>query len=86
MQVYHLNIEEAARELGIGMTKLKEHCRLMGIPRWPSRKLRSMDKLIESLQERAQGDSIAQEVRWREQTATLRHCDEHDCCALGKQT
>ncbi len=52
-QVYHLNIEEAARELGIGMTKLKEHCRTLGIPRWPSRKLKSMDKLIESLNERA---------------------------------
>ncbi|PNH12387.1 Protein RKD3, partial [Tetrabaena socialis] len=61
-QVYHLNIEEAARELGIGMTKLKEHCRTLGIPRWPSRKLKSMDKLIESLNERASTEPATKEV------------------------
>ncbi|GLC51094.1 hypothetical protein PLESTB_000465300 [Pleodorina starrii] len=61
-QVYHLNIEEAARELGIGMTKLKEHCRTLGIPRWPSRKLKSMDKLIESLNERAMTEPATKEV------------------------
>ncbi|KAG2442529.1 hypothetical protein HXX76_002615 [Chlamydomonas incerta] len=61
-QVYHLNIEEAARELGIGMTKLKEHCRTLGIPRWPSRKLKSMDKLIESLNERAAVEPATKEV------------------------
>lgn len=60
--MYHLNIEEAARELGIGMTKLKEHCRTLGIPRWPSRKLKSMDKLIESLNERATSEPATKEV------------------------
>lgn len=60
--MYHLNIEEAARELGIGMTKLKEHCRTLGIPRWPSRKLKSMDKLIESLNERAAIEPATKEV------------------------
>ncbi len=43
---------EAARELGIGHTKLQELCRTLGITRWPSRRLKSMDKLIESLNER----------------------------------
>jgi hypothetical protein len=62
-QVFHLNIEKAARVLGIGMTKLKEHCRTLGISRWPSRKLKSMDKLIESLEERAAQDTDGQLVR-----------------------
>lgn len=49
-QVYHLPINEAADSLGIGVTVLKKYCRKFCIPRWPYRKLKSMDKLIESLQ------------------------------------
>lgn len=34
-----LKIEEAAKELGIGVTALKKRCRQHGIYRWPHRQV-----------------------------------------------
>ena len=45
-QLWHLPIEEASRQLCVGVTNLKKVCRELGIRKWPSRKLRSMDSLI----------------------------------------
>ncbi|KAL6757196.1 hypothetical protein V8C86DRAFT_2630833, partial [Haematococcus lacustris] len=50
-EVYHLPINEAADQLGIGVTVLKKYCRRFQIGRWPFRKLKSMDKLIRSVEE-----------------------------------
>lgn len=50
-EVYHLPINEAADQLGIGVTVLKKYCRRFNIDRWPYRKLKSMDKLIQSVEE-----------------------------------
>lgn len=58
-------INDAAKELGIGVTVcvcflwvagnpllqvLKKYCRKYGVKRWPYRKLKSMDKLIASVE------------------------------------
>ncbi|KAG2440097.1 hypothetical protein HXX76_004211, partial [Chlamydomonas incerta] len=46
--VYHLPINEAAAALNIGVTVLKKYCRKFSIPRWPYRKLNSVNKLMET--------------------------------------
>ena len=43
-------IVEASRNLKVGLTVLKRKCRELGIPRWPHRKIKSLDSLIHSLQ------------------------------------
>eukprot|EP00873_Tetraselmis_striata_P013703 jgi/Tetstr1/433967/TSEL_023144.t1 len=48
-QYFHLPIHEAAARLGVGETWLKQKCRDSGIRRWPYRKVKSMDKIIERL-------------------------------------
>lgn len=48
--VFHLPISEAAHALGVGVTVLKKQCRRINIPRWPYRKLASVEKLIESVE------------------------------------
>ena len=44
---YGLSLEHTASELKLGTTALKKICRDNGISRWPHRKLRSIDKLID---------------------------------------
>ncbi len=47
---FHLPINAAAKELGVCVTALKKQCRKHGVPRWPHRKLKSLDKLKEKLE------------------------------------
>ncbi|CAH8344964.1 unnamed protein product [Eruca vesicaria subsp. sativa] len=47
-------IVEASRRLNVGLTVLKKKCREFGIPRWPHRKIKSLDSLIHDLQEEAE--------------------------------
>ncbi|KFK30194.1 hypothetical protein AALP_AA7G230400, partial [Arabis alpina] len=47
-------IVEASRRLNIGLTVLKKKCREFGIPRWPHRKIKSLDTLIHDLQGEAE--------------------------------
>ncbi|ELR19000.1 RWPRK domain containing protein [Acanthamoeba castellanii str. Neff] len=47
---FHLPINAVAKELGVCATVLKKICRKNGIPRWPHRKIKSLDKMIGSLQ------------------------------------
>ena len=42
--------EEAAKKLGVGLTVLKRICRKFGVPRWPYRKLKSLDRLITNVE------------------------------------
>lgn len=44
--------EEAAKRLGVGLTVLKRICRKFGVPRWPFRKLKSLDRLITNVEVR----------------------------------
>ncbi|CAN6541418.1 unnamed protein product [Malus baccata var. baccata] len=48
---FDLPIVEASRNLNVGLTVLKKKCREFGIPRWPHRKIKSLDSLIRDLQE-----------------------------------
>lgn len=47
---FDLPIMEASRNLKVGLTVLKKKCREFGIPRWPHRKIKSLDSLIHELQ------------------------------------
>ncbi|XP_058090601.1 protein RKD5 [Magnolia sinica] len=51
---FGLPITEASRNLKVGLTVLKRKCREFGIPRWPHRKIKSLDTLIHDLQEEAE--------------------------------
>jgi len=48
--LFHLPISEAAKHLGVGATVLKKRCRRLGIPRWPYRKLKSLDNVSSNLE------------------------------------
>ncbi|RZC88725.1 hypothetical protein C5167_031097 [Papaver somniferum] len=48
---FYMPITQAARELNVGLTLLKKRCRELGIPRWPHRKLMSLQTLIKNVQE-----------------------------------
>lgn len=47
---FHLTINDAANQLSVCPTMLKKTCRQNGVDRWPYRKIKSIDSLIESLQ------------------------------------
>ncbi|KAG7618535.1 Protein RKD5 [Arabidopsis thaliana] len=51
---FDLTIVEASRNLKVGLTVLKKKCREFGIPRWPHRKIKSLDCLIHDLQREAE--------------------------------
>lgn len=53
---FHLPINQVAKELGICATILKKICRKNGIPRWPHRKIKSIDKRLIYLQENLKKD------------------------------
>ncbi|XP_059670771.1 protein RKD5 [Cornus florida] len=51
VKYFDLPIIEASKNLKVGVTALKKKCRELGIPRWPHRKIKSLDTLIRDLQE-----------------------------------
>ncbi|KAJ7562071.1 hypothetical protein O6H91_03G054200 [Diphasiastrum complanatum] len=52
---FDMPITQASKKLKVGLTVLKKRCREFGIPRWPHRKLKSLDSLIHNMQEVAKG-------------------------------
>ncbi|GAB4815554.1 hypothetical protein N2152v2_002600 [Parachlorella kessleri] len=46
---FHLPAEEACAKLGVSLTVLKRVCRKFGIKRWPFRKVKSLERLIDHL-------------------------------------
>lgn len=48
---FHLPMSLATQKLQIGSTALKKICRKYGIKRWPYRRIRACQKLIEQLEE-----------------------------------
>ena len=46
---FHMPSEQACRKLGVGLTVLKRQCRKFGIKRWPFRKIKSLDRLINNV-------------------------------------
>lgn len=47
---FHLPINQVSKELGVCATVLKKICRRNGIPRWPHRKIKSLDRMIKALE------------------------------------
>jgi hypothetical protein len=47
---FHLPINDVAKELGVCATVLKKICRKNGITRWPHRKIKSLARMIETLE------------------------------------
>eukprot|EP00798_Chlamydomonas_sp_ICE-L_P005225 gene5225-18455_t len=62
--VYGLPINEAASSLGIGVTVLKKYCRQYAVGRWPFRKLTSIDKLMQLIEDDMQEDPEASLVSY----------------------
>ncbi|KAF8405546.1 hypothetical protein HHK36_010453 [Tetracentron sinense] len=58
---FDLPIAEASRNLKVGLTVLKRKCREFGIPRWPHRKIKSLDTLIHDLQKDLQEEAERQQ-------------------------
>ncbi|XP_074567102.1 protein RKD2-like [Curcuma longa] len=56
----HLPITEAAKELRICPTALKKVCRRHGLPRWPFRKVRSLEREILNLQKELRPGTAAE--------------------------
>ncbi|KAL6132135.1 hypothetical protein ACLB2K_070506 [Fragaria x ananassa] len=48
-QYFNLPITKAAKELKVGVTLLKRRCRELNIMRWPHRKIKSLNSLIETM-------------------------------------
>ncbi|KAH7300652.1 hypothetical protein KP509_24G073100 [Ceratopteris richardii] len=48
---FNMPIAQASKELKVGLTVLKKRCRIIGIPRWPHRKMKSINGLIRNIQE-----------------------------------
>ena len=64
LQTFHLPIDEAAAQLGIGVTVLKKICRFQfDVPRWPYRKLVSLDHVIETVKSDVKENPEYAEVR-----------------------
>ncbi|CAA6665192.1 unnamed protein product [Spirodela intermedia] len=53
---FYVPITVAAKELKMGLTQLKKKCRELGIPRWPHRKMKSLQVLISNVQELGRED------------------------------
>uniref|UniRef100_F6I0K1 RWP-RK domain-containing protein n=2 Tax=Vitis TaxID=3603 RepID=F6I0K1_VITVI len=58
VKYFDVPMVEASRNLKIGLTVLKRKCREFGIPRWPHRKIKSLDGLIRDLQEEAERQQL----------------------------
>jgi len=60
---FHLPLSTVAEKFGLCVTLLKKKCRDVGIPRWPHRKLNSLDKLILKNQEKLVRDPHNQDLK-----------------------
>jgi len=59
---FHLPIAEASRRIGVCATVLKKMCRKLNIPRWPHRKIKSLEREVTRLQQ-TMGISVEQDQR-----------------------
>jgi len=64
-QYFHLPISQAAKELKVCETLLKKICRVNGIKRWPHRKIRSIDTMINLLEFRIQSEKLSEKEKNR---------------------
>eukprot|EP00250_Pteridium_aquilinum_P014851 c22236_g1_i1 orf=314-1279(-) len=66
---FNMPITQASKELKVGLTVLKKRCRIFGIPRWPHRKMKSINSLIHTIQDLAKGDGDSENDPNRVQVA-----------------
>ncbi|KAM0991699.1 hypothetical protein ACFX13_010232 [Malus domestica] len=52
---FYMPVSEAAKEMNVSQTILKKRCRELGIPRWPYRKLASLQTLARNIHELGDG-------------------------------
>ncbi|KAL5981169.1 hypothetical protein ACLOJK_029090 [Asimina triloba] len=64
-QYFYMPITQAAKEMNVGLTLLKKRCRDLGIPRWPHRKMKSLQTLIKNVQELGRDDGELGEEQLR---------------------
>ncbi|GJN22261.1 hypothetical protein PR202_gb09814 [Eleusine coracana subsp. coracana] len=84
-------VNQAAKELNVGVTSLKLTCRKLGIPRWPHRKVKILQTLIDDVQElekdtdeQVDGDRTRRVVEMLQQTKKL--IEERPAMMLDKKT
>ncbi|KAI5074354.1 hypothetical protein GOP47_0010315 [Adiantum capillus-veneris] len=53
-QYFSMPINQAAKKLNVGLTVLKKRCREFKIPRWPHRKMKSINCLIDNIKDLAE--------------------------------
>ncbi|KAL3570543.1 hypothetical protein D5086_027792 [Populus alba] len=53
---FNMPITQAAREMKVGLTVLKKRCRELKIMRWPHRKIKSLNSLINNVKEMGLGE------------------------------
>mmetsp|Transcript_3624 Transcript_3624/g.8651 ORF Transcript_3624/g.8651 Transcript_3624/m.8651 type:complete len:218 (+) Transcript_3624:878-1531(+) len=71
---FQLPIQQAAEELKVGETWLKQKCREHGIKRWPYRKVKSLERSIEKVQSSiASCTDLSQIAEMQSNLAKLRH-------------
>ncbi|KAF2075265.1 hypothetical protein CYY_003441 [Polysphondylium violaceum] len=70
---FHLPINDVAKELGICATMLKKICRRNGIPRWPHRKIKSLNKMIENLEQSLQNNTSEADECIKQEIITLKN-------------
>ncbi|CAN6198224.1 unnamed protein product [Urochloa humidicola] len=70
-QYFYMPIMQAARELNVGLTLLKKRCRELGIPRWPHRKMKSLQSLINNVQVLQEAGKATGQEQLREMVAML---------------
>ncbi|KAJ4835759.1 hypothetical protein Tsubulata_015934, partial [Turnera subulata] len=66
---FNMPITKAAREMKIGLTLLKKRCRELNIMRWPHRKIKSLNSLINSFKEQG----LLEEMRRLEEQQRFLH-------------
>jgi hypothetical protein len=76
---FSVPIKQAAQELNVGVTVLKRQCRKLGVTRWPYRKLKSLDKLIDNVQVSA---SLALALASSSFPPVEFFCDLHELASL----
>uniref|UniRef100_A0ACD5V959 Uncharacterized protein n=1 Tax=Avena sativa TaxID=4498 RepID=A0ACD5V959_AVESA len=89
-QYFYLPITQAARELKVGLTALKKRCRELGIPRWPHRKMKSLQALISNVEVLQEAGKANDDEQLRAMVETLeqerRLLEQNPCVELKDKT
>ncbi|KAG8076364.1 hypothetical protein GUJ93_ZPchr0006g41930 [Zizania palustris] len=87
---FYMPITQAARELNVGLTLLKKRCRQLGIPRWPHRKMKSLQALIDNVQALQEASKTNGEEQLRMLVETLQQerklLEQKPCVELEEKT